>query len=70
MRDDLQDTRADCKTLPIIACDAKLADGAYAIYAAMKRTEIDQPVLAETECWVTLRTIAFMMFYQAFEVQQ
>jgi hypothetical protein len=66
----LQDTPVNCKPLPLITCNAKQADGAYAIYAAMKRSERDQPVLAETECWVTVRTIAFMMFYQAFEVQQ
>jgi len=70
MCDYLQDIRANCKPLPVIACDAKTADDAFAVYAAMKRTEIDQPELALLDLWVGLRAAVYMMFFQAFEVHQ
>jgi len=70
MSADLQDSRVDCKPLRLIVCDAKIADDAYAVYSAMRKTEVDKPELAQSTLWVSLRTFAYTMFFQAFVVQK
>lgn len=55
---------------PIIRCNAKQADEAFAVYAAMKRAEVVEPMLLGIDIWQMFRALAFSMFLISFEVQQ
>jgi hypothetical protein len=68
MSADLQDTRADGKPLPIITCDAKLADQAYVLYSAMRRAEIETPDLLKIPLWNAFKASAYCWFERAFEL--
>lgn len=64
----LQDNYVTRKALRVITCDAKQADEAFAVYAAMKRAEITEPMLLQISMWQSFRALAFAMFMTAFEV--
>lgn len=53
-----------------VSCNHRIADDAFAVYSAMKRAEVALPDLAKFGPWLKNRTLAYVMFLQAFEVSQ
>lgn len=54
-------------SLPVIHFDHIAAEKAYLVYAAMKRAEIQQPVLATLPLWNALKACAWEWFTRCFE---
>lgn len=68
MHDEIQDNRAQGKPLPVISCDAELADSAYLVYAAMRRAEVECPALLNIPLWNSYKAGAWVWFNRAFDV--
>jgi len=68
MPDAIQDGHVQIKPVPIITCDADLADSAYLVYAAMKRAEIECPALLNIPLWNAYKAGAWAWFNRAFDV--
>lgn len=53
--------------IPVIRYDPRRAANAYAVHAALKRAERDDPELLNNPEWTLMRLDAFERFADAFE---
>lgn len=67
MTNDIHGEAAPIKPIPTYAYSQDRANAAYAVYAAMRRMEVEQPTLAENRLWIVHRNEAYAMFCKSFE---
>lgn len=56
--------------VPVISCEAKIADEAYAVFSALMRAANDAPSLRENSLWKFYVKQSYERFEIAFGVEQ